>query len=247
MEFKKLKRVLLKLSGEALLGDREYGIDPDMVRRVARDIKQGVDKGIEVCLVVGGGNIFRGVAGAANGMERVTADFMGMMATVMNALAVQSALEGLDVETRVQSAIPVSSVCEPFIRRKAMRHLEKGRVVIFAAGIGSPFFTTDTTAALRASEMNCDAIIKATKVSGIYDKDPNKYDDAVLYEHLNFLDVLSKDIKVMDASAITLARDNDIPIIVFSLLEEGGFAKLLNGDMICTVVDSSPQKSKMAS
>lgn len=235
-----LKRVLLKLSGEALLGDREYGIDPNTVKRVARDIKGGVELGTEVCVVVGGGNIFRGVAGAANGMERVTADFMGMMATVMNALAIQSALEDLEIETRVQSAIPVASVCEPFIRRKAMRHLDKGRVVIFAAGIGSPFFTTDTTSALRASEMNCDAIIKATKVDGIYDKDPKKFDDAVRYDHLNFLDVLAKDIKVMDASAITLARDNDIPIIVFSLMEEGGFAKLLKGNATCTIVDNRP-------
>ncbi len=239
------KRVLLKLSGEALMGDREYGIDPDTVKRVAQDIKQGVEIGAEVCVVVGAGNIFRGVAGAANGMERVTADFMGMMATVMNALAIQSALEDLDVQTRVQSAIPVSSVCEPFIRRKAMRHLEKGRVVIFAAGIGSPFFTTDTTAALRASEMECDAILKATKVDGIYDKDPVKHNDAVRYDHLNFLDVLAKDIKVMDASAITLARDNDIPIVVFSMLETGGFVKLLKNDAVCTVVDNNEAEKEV--
>lgn len=236
------KRILLKLSGEALLGDREYGIDPITVNRVAKDIKEGVDLGYEVCVVVGGGNIFRGMAGAANGMERVTADFMGMMATVMNALAVQSALESAGVECRVQSAIPVASVCEPFIRRKAMRHLDKGRVVLFAAGIGSPFFTTDTTAALRASEMNCDAIIKATKVDGIYDKDPMKYPDARHYAHLTYMDILAKDLKVMDASAISLARDNNIPIVVFSLLEEGGFAKLLKGEQRCTVVDNNSKK-----
>ena len=237
-----MKRILLKLSGEALLGDREYGIDPEMVKRVAADIKEALVENVEICVVVGGGNIFRGVAGAANGMERVTADFMGMMATVMNALAIQSALEDVEVETRVQSAIPISSVCEPFIRRKALRHLEKGRVVIFAAGIGSPFFTTDTTAALRASEMDCDAIVKATKVDGIYDKDPRKFDDAKRYDHLNFLNVLAKDIKVMDASAVTLARDNNIPIVVFSLLEKGGLARLMKGQQTCTVVDNNETK-----
>ncbi len=238
MAFPSVKRVLLKLSGEALMGDREYGIDPNMVDRVAQDIKDAQATGIEMCIVVGGGNIFRGVAGAANGMERVTADFMGMMATVMNALALQSALENAGVQTRVQSAIPVASVCEPFIRRRAIRHLEKGRVVIFAAGIGSPFFTTDTTSALRASEMDCNVLIKATKVDGVYDKDPHKYDDAVRYDHLNFLDVLSKDIKVMDASAISLARDNNIPIIVFSLLKEKGLERVLKGEGTFTLVDN---------
>lgn len=238
MAFPSVKRILLKLSGEALMGDREYGIDPNMVDRVAQDIKDAQATGIEICIVVGGGNIFRGVAGAANGMERVTADFMGMMATVMNALALQSALENAGVQTRVQSAIPVASVCEPFIRRRAIRHLEKGRVVIFAAGIGSPFFTTDTTSALRASEMDCSVLIKATKVDGVYDKDPHKFDDAVRYDHLNFLDVLSKDIKVMDASAISLARDNNIPIIVFSLLKEKGLERVLKGEGTFTLVDN---------
>lgn len=233
----RFKRVLLKLSGEALMGEGEYGIEPAMVDRIAQDIKQAVDLGVEVCLVVGGGNIFRGVSGAAEGMDRATADYMGMLATVINSLAVQNALEKAGVPTRVQSAIPMSSVCEPYIRRRALRHMEKGRVVIFAAGTGNPFFTTDSAAALRASEMNCDALMKATKVDGIYSADPKKVKDATRYERLTYLDVLSKDLQVMDAAAISLARESKIPVVVFSLIEPGAFAALLQGKGNCTIVE----------
>ena len=223
------KRVLLKLSGEALMGDKDFGLDPKMMERVANEVKQAFEKGTEVCLVIGGGNIFRGVSGAAGGMERTTADYMGMLATVMNALGMQSTLEGLGVPTRVMSAIPMQTVCEPYIRRRAVRHMEKGRVVIFAAGTGNPFFTTDTAAALRASEMECEALLKATNVDGVYDKDPKNHTDAVRFEELGYLDVLTKDLKVMDASAITLARDKGIPILVFSIHQEGEFAKVMEG------------------
>ena len=220
-------RVLLKISGESLMGNQSYGIDPEMVATVAREVSDVVASGVETCLVIGGGNIFRGVSGAAAGMERATGDYMGMLATVMNALAMQNALEALDVATRVMSALPISAVCEPYIRRRAVRHLEKGRVVIFAAGTGNPFFTTDTAAALRASEMGCRALLKGTRVDGVYSADPEKNPEAQRYERLSYLDVLSKDLRVMDASAISLARENNIPILVFSIEDAGGFERVL--------------------
>ena len=231
------KRVLLKVSGEALMGDREYGLDPVTVERVAAEVKAVVALGIEVCLVIGGGNIFRGVSGAARGMERASADYMGMLATVINSLAMQSALERLGVQTRVQTAIPMSTVCEPYIRRRAERHMEKGRVVVFGAGTGNPFFTTDTAAALRASEMGCDALLKGTKVDGVYTADPNKVKDAVRYEHLTYLEVLARDLQVMDAAAIALARESKIPILVFSITEHDGFANIFRGCGRYTVVE----------
>ena len=221
------QRVLLKISGESLMGTQPYGIDPDMVATVAREVRDVVASGVEICLVIGGGNIFRGVSGAAAGMERATGDYMGMLATVMNALAMQNALEALDVPTRVMSALPISAVCEPYIRRRAVRHLEKGRVVIFAAGTGNPFFTTDTAAALRASEMGCRALLKGTRVDGVYSADPEKDPKAQRYDRLSYLDVLSKDLRVMDASAISLARENNIPILVFSIEDAGGFERVL--------------------
>ena len=211
----RFKRVLLKVSGEALMGDRHFGINPVTVDRIASEIKAVTELGTEICLVIGGGNIFRGMSGAAAGLERGTADYMGMLATVMNALAMQGGLERIGVPTRVQSAIPMATICEPFIRRRAIRHMEKGRVVIFAAGTGSPYFTTDTTAALRATEMNCDAIFKGTQVDGVYSADPNKVADAERYDNLDYMDVLSRDLQVMDASAVSLARENSIPILVF--------------------------------
>ena len=220
-------RVLLKISGESLMGSQPYGIDPEMVATVAREVRDVVVSGVETCLVIGGGNIFRGVSGAAAGMERATGDYMGMLATVMNALAMQNALEALDVPTRVMSALPISAVCEPYIRRRAVRHLEKGRVVIFAAGTGNPFFTTDTAAALRASEMGCRALLKGTRVDGVYSADPEKDPKAQRYDRLSYLDVLSKDLRVMDASAISLARENNIPILVFSIEDAGGFERVL--------------------
>ena len=206
-------RVLLKISGEALMGKKPYGLDPAMVDQVADEIKSVHDSGVEVCLVIGGGNIFRGISAAANGMERSTGDYMGMLATVMNAMAMQSALEAKGIQTRVQSALPISAVCEPYIRRRAVRHMEKKRIVIFAAGTGNPYFTTDTAAALRASEMGCKALLKATKVDGVYDADPEKHPEAKRFDELTYLDVLSKDLKVMDAPAISLARENSIPIL----------------------------------
>ncbi len=224
------KRVLLKLSGEALMGRRDYGLDNDTVRAIAVDIGDVVAMGVQVCLVIGGGNIFRGVSGAAAGMERAQADFIGMLATVMNALAMQSALEQRDTPTRVQSAIPMSSVCEPYIRRRAERHMEKGRVVIFAAGTGNPFFTTDTAAALRAAEMQCDALLKGTQVDGVYSADPRKVPDAERYDQLTYLDVLAKDLKVMDAAAISLARENALPILVFNIHAPGAFAAVMRGE-----------------
>jgi uridylate kinase len=221
------RRVLLKLSGEALMGDRDYGLDPVTVERIASEVKSVCELGVEICLVIGGGNIFRGMSGAATGMERATADYMGMLATVMNALAMQNALERAGAATRVLSAIPMQTICEPYIRRRAVRHMEKGRIVIFAAGTGNPFFTTDTAAALRASEMGCDALFKATKVDGVYTADPFKDATATRFETLTYLDVLSKDLKVMDAAAISLARENDIPIVVFSILDSGAFANVI--------------------
>ena len=230
------RRVLLKVSGEALMGRRDYGIDTDVVGRIAGDISQVVGLGVEVCLVIGGGNIFRGMQGAASGMERAQADYMGMLATVMNALAMQSALERIDVPTRVQSAIPMASICEPYIRRRAERHMEKGRVVIFAAGTGNPFFTTDTAAALRAAEMGCDALLKGTQVDGVYTADPRKNKDAIRFDELTYLDVLAKDLAVMDAAAISLARENGLPIVVFNIHEPGNFARVLQGSGTFTTI-----------
>ena len=228
------KRVLLKISGEALMGNREYGLDTEMVQAIAADVRDVIALGVEVCLVIGGGNIFRGVAGASAGMDRAQADYMGMLATVMNALAMQSALEKLDVPTRVQTAIPMSSVCEPYIRRRAMRHMEKGRVVIFAAGTGNPFFTTDTAAALRAAEMNCNCMLKGTQVDGVYTADPRKDSNAKRYEELTYLDVLARDLNVMDASAISLSRENKLPIIVFNIHAPGAFAAVMRGEGLFT-------------
>jgi uridylate kinase len=223
-------RVLLKISGEALMGDEAYGLHPPTVERIAREVQSVHEMGVEICMVIGGGNVFRGLQGSAQGMERTTADYMGMLATVMNALAMQSALEGLGVYTRVISAIRMDEVAEPYIRRRAVRHLEKKRVCIFAAGTGNPYFTTDTAATLRANEMNCEAIFKGTKVDGVYDRDPVKHADAVRYDHISYDEVLQKHLGVMDASAIALARDNNLPIIVFSLDEPGGFRGILAGE-----------------
>ena len=230
------KRVLLKISGEALMGDQGYGLHPPTVEQIASEVKTVHDVGAEICMVIGGGNIFRGLQGSAQGMERTTADYMGMLATVMNALAMQSSLEEQGVHTRVVSAIPMDQVCEPYIRRRAVRHLDKKRVVIFAAGTGNPYFTTDTAATLRASEMACEAIFKGTQVDGIYDKDPKKHRDAVRYASVTYDEVLQKRLKVMDASAIALARDNNLPIIVFSLDEPGGFKGILSGNGTYTKV-----------
>ena len=230
------KRVLLKISGESLMGERSYGIDPNMVARTAEEIKTVRDQGIEICLVIGGGNIFRGISGAASGMERATGDYMGMLATVMNALAMQNALEDIGVNTRVLSALPISAVCEPYIRRRAKRHIEKGRVVIFAAGTGNPFFTTDTAAALRATEMNCDLILKGTRVDGVYSADPEKDPNAIHHPQLTYMDVLSRDLGVMDASAISLARENEIPIIVFSIEKQGSFERVLRHEDKYTLI-----------
>lgn len=232
----KKRRILLKLSGEALMGDGQFGIDQETCIAFANEVKAAKDSGIELCLVVGGGNIFRGVAGAAMGMERATADYMGMLATIMNALALQGALESIGVHTRVQSAIPMQSICEPYIRRRAMRHMEKGRIVIFAAGVGSPFFTTDSGAALRAAEMGCDALLKGTSVDGVYTADPKKDPTATRYDTLTYTDVLAKNLKVMDASAVSLMRDNGIPIIVFNIRERGRLAEVLEGRGVCTII-----------
>jgi uridylate kinase len=224
------KRVLLKLSGEALMGRREFGLDNDMVNAIANDIKDVVAMGVQVSVVIGGGNIFRGVSGAASGMDRAQADYMGMLATVMNALAMQSALEKRNVATRVQSAIPMATVCEPYIRRRAERHMEKGRVVIFAAGTGNPFFTTDTAAALRAAEMNCDALLKGTQVDGVYSADPRKVVNPTRYDQLTYLDVLANDLGVMDAAAVSLARENHLPIVIFNIHAPGAFAQVMRGE-----------------
>jgi uridylate kinase len=233
------RRVLLKVSGEVLMGDSPYGIDLDTLERVAKDIADVVNSGIELCLVIGGGNIFRGLSLASRGMDRASADYMGMLATVMNALAMQSALEKIGVFTRVQSAIPMDAVCEPYIRRRALRHLEKGRVVIFAAGLGAPYFTTDTPAALRAAEMGCDALFKGTSVDGVYSADPKKDPTATRHDRLSYFDVLSRDLRVMDASAVSLMRDNDIPIIVFSIRKPGGLADAIAGRGPQTIIRSA--------
>jgi uridylate kinase len=231
------RRVLLKVSGEVLMGDTPYGIDMNTVNSVAEDVATIVKTtGVELSLVIGGGNIFRGLSGAAKGMERASADYMGMLATVMNALAMQNALERAGVDTRVQSAIRMDSVCEPYIRRRAMRHLEKGRVVIFAAGTGNPYFTTDTAAALRAAEMNCDALFKGTSVDGVYTADPKKDPKARRYDRLTYQEVLAQDLRFMDASAVSLMRDNGIPIVVFSIKKRGAFLEVLTGDGVHTVV-----------
>ncbi|HKW54981.1 MAG TPA: UMP kinase [Stellaceae bacterium] len=232
----KYRRVLLKLSGEALMGDQSYGLDPKIIGRIAHEVKSVNRLGVEIAIVIGGGNIFRGLKGAAQGMERATADYMGMLATVINSLAVQSALERHGVVTRVLSAISMQAVCEPYIRRRAIRHMEKGRVVIFAAGTGNPFFTTDTAAALRASEMECNALLKATKVDGVYSADPHKDRNATRYDRLSYLDVLSRDLQVMDAAAISLARENGIPILVFSIQNDGGFADVVKGEGRFTII-----------
>jgi uridylate kinase len=235
----KFARVLLKVSGEALMGAQSFGLDVATVDRIASDVKEAVTAGTQVCLVIGGGNIFRGIAGAANGIDRATADYMGMLATVMNALAMQAALERDGVPTRVQSAIPMTSVCEPYIRRRAIRHMEKGRVVIFAAGTGNPFFTTDTAAALRAAEMSCNAMLKGTQVDGVYTADPKKDPNAKRFETLTYHEVLSRDLEVMDASAVSLSRENKIPIIVFSIHTRGQLAAVLRGEGRCTIIEGA--------
>ncbi|GGD53546.1 UMP kinase [Erythrobacter arachoides] len=230
------KRILLKLSGEVLMGDQGFGIDPAHVLRLAEEVKAAKETGLQICLVIGGGNIFRGMAGAAQGMDRAQADYMGMLATVMNALAMQNALEQLGVDTRVQSAIQMDQVCEPVIRRRAERHLEKGRIVIFAAGVGAPYFTTDSGAALRAAEMRCDALLKGTSVDGVYSADPKKDPAATRYDTVTYGQVLAENLKVMDASAVALCRDNDIPIVVFSIRERGNVARVLAGEGTQTLV-----------
>ncbi|ANF53966.1 MULTISPECIES: UMP kinase [Brevundimonas] len=234
------KRVLLKVSGEVLMGDQPYGIDMKTVDVVAAAVAAVARQGVEICLVIGGGNIFRGLSKAAEGMDRANADYMGMLATIMNALAMQGALEKIGVDTRVQSAIPMAAIAEPYIRRRALRHLEKGRVVIFAAGVGAPFFTTDSGAALRAAEMGCDALLKGTSVDGVYTADPKKDPTATRYETLTYQDVLAKDLRVMDASAIALMRDSGIPIVVFSIREEGSLHKTLTGQGTYTVITNKP-------
>ncbi len=236
----RFSKVLLKVSGEVLMGDTPYGIDMTTVDRVAQDIAEMKASGVQVCLVIGGGNIFRGLSGAAKGMDRTSADYMGMLATVMNALAMQNALERHGVETRVQSAIPMASVCEPYIRRRASRHLEKGRIVIFAAGTGNPFFTTDTAAALRAAEMGCDALLKGTSVDGVYTADPKRDPLATRYDTLSYLEVLSRDLRVMDASAISLMRESGIPIVVFSIRRPGALVDVMTGAGVHTVITERP-------
>jgi uridylate kinase len=230
------KRILLKLSGEVLMGSQPFGIDPEFVAELAKEVKAAKETGLEICLVIGGGNIFRGMAGAARGMDRAQADYMGMLATVMNALAMQNALENLGVETRVQSAVQMDQVCEPVIRRRAERHLEKGRVVIFAAGVGAPYFTTDSGAALRAAEMRCDALLKGTSVDGVYNADPKLDPAARRYDTVDYDTVLADNLKVMDAAAVALCRDNAIPIVVFSIREQGNLARVLAGQGTQTTV-----------
>jgi uridylate kinase len=232
----KMKRILLKISGEALMGNRPFGHDPEMMTKICEEVRAVKESGVEVCLVVGGGNILRGSSSASLGIERVCADHMAMLGTVMNALALQNKLESINVSTRVQSAIPMTTVCEPYIRRRAMRHMEKGRVVIFAAGIGSPFFTTDTTATLRAIEMNCDAVLKGTQVEGIYSEDPKINPNAEKYDTITYREMIKKDLKVMDIAAITLARDNNMPIVVFNIRKPGELLKVISGQGSFTIV-----------
>ncbi|MEI6093189.1 MAG: UMP kinase [bacterium] len=235
-ERKKFKRVLLKLSGEALKGKREYGICPETMNNIAKQIAEVKEMGVDLCLVIGGGNIFRGVSAATNGMSRSNADYVGMVATIMNAIAMQDALEKVGVQTRVLSAIAVEEICEPYIRRRAIRHLEKGRIVIFAGGTGNPYFTTDTAACLRAMETDCEIILKATNVNGVYDKDPKKHNDAKFYKELTYIEALQKHLKVMDSTAISLCMDNELPIIVFNLNEEGNIKKVITGETVGTIV-----------
>jgi len=223
------KRILLKLSGEALMGEKSFGHDAEFIVRLCHDIKEVYEQEVQICIVVGGGNIFRGTSEAAKYMERTSADYIGMLATIINALALQNILETMDIPTRVQSAIPMTTICEPYTRRRAVRHMEKNRVVIFAAGTGNPFFTTDTAAALRAVEMDCDVILKGTQVDGVYSADPHKVPDATYYSNLTYKDILQKDLKVMDGAAVTLAKENNIPIIVFSLHQAGSLDKVLHG------------------
>jgi len=230
------KRILLKISGESLMGDLAFGIDLNTVKNICDNIKHVYDQGYELCLVVGGGNIFRGVSAAAKGMERASADYMGMLATVINALSLQNCLESMNIPTRVQSAIPMTTICEQYVRRRAVRHMEKGRIVLFAGGTGSPFFTTDTTATLRAIEMNCDAVFKGTQVDGVYSEDPRKNPNATRFENLSYNDVLAKDLKVMDASAVAMARDNKIPIVVFSIKEPDAFSRVAAGEGKFTII-----------
>ena len=233
----KFRRILLKVSGEALMGSGQFGVDIDVIDRIAQDVKEAHGGGTQICMVVGGGNIFRGLAGSAKGIDRSTADYMGMLATVMNALALQAGLERVGLPCRVQSAIAMNNVCEPYIRRRAARHMEKGRVVIFGAGTGNPFFTTDTAAALRAAEMSCDALLKGTQVDGVYSADPKKVPDAKRYDFLSYHEVLAQNLQVMDAAAISLSRENRIPILVFSLTEPGGLAKVLKGEGRATIIE----------
>ena len=232
------KRILLKLSGEALMGERDYGIDPKRLAEYAEDIKEITKKDVEVAIVIGGGNIFRGIAGASNGMDRVQADYMGMLATVINGLALQSALEETDVQTRLQTAIKIEAIAEPYIKRKAVRHLEKGRVVIFGSGTGNPFFTTDSAAVLRGIEINAEVILKGTRVDGIYNSDPEKNKDAVKYDTLTFDEVLNKGLKVMDTTAFTLSQENKLPIIVFDMNTPGNLLKVVMGEKIGTIVEN---------
>lgn len=232
------KRVLLKLSGEALLGERNYGIDPKRLAEYAKDIKTITEQGVEIAIVIGGGNIFRGVAGSSNGMDRVQADYMGMLATVINGLALQSALEEAEIPTRLQTAIKIEAIAEPYIKRKAVRHLEKGRVVIFGSGTGNPFFTTDSAAVLRAIEINADVILKGTRVDGIYDSDPEKNNDAIKFDKLSFDDVLKKGLKIMDTTAFTLSQENELPIIVFDMNTPGNLLKVILGETIGTIVEN---------
>ena len=232
----KYRRVLLKLSGEGLMGNKDYGIDSETVERICKEIKDVYEKGVQVCLVIGAGNIFRGVSKGAKGIERTSADYMGMLATVMNAIAVQSVLEKMEIPTRVQSAIPMATVCESYIRRRAVRHMEKNRVVIFAGGTGNPFFTTDTAAALRAVEMNCDALLKGTQVDGVYDSDPKTTDGSKRFEKLTYQEVLSQNLKVLDTSAIALARENNLPILVFSIHDPGCLNSIVFGRGTFTII-----------
>ncbi|MDO9261549.1 MAG: UMP kinase [Flavobacteriaceae bacterium] len=232
----KYKRILLKLSGESLMGDRQYGIDPKRLSEYAIEIKELIEKGVEIAIVIGGGNIFRGVAGAGNGIDRVQADYMGMLATIVNGLALQSAIEDKGIKTRLQTAIKMEQIAEPFIKRRAVRHLEKGRVVIFGGGTGNPYFTTDTAAVLRAIEINADAILKGTRVDGIYTADPEKDDNATKYDTLSFNDAISKNLKIMDTTAFTLSQENKLPIIVFDMNKKGNLLKVVSGENIGTTV-----------
>lgn len=240
----KYKRVLLKLSGEAFMGGQQYGIDPKLIDRIAKEIKEVAASGVEIAIVIGGGNIFRGVSGAASGMDRASADYMGMLATVMNSLALQDHLEKLNVYTRVMAALRMDAVAEPYIRRRAIRHLEKGRVVIFAAGTGNPYFTTDTAASLRAMEIEADVVLKATRVDGVYDKDPLKHKNAVRIDHLTYLDVLQRGLQVMDATAISLCMDHSLPIIVFAMNQPGNIKRVIAGEPLGTLVSSDAAKKK---